>query len=736
MFTFKLAVFIQIHCHLFTFSAPPATVTIGGLFPFWQDGVIDWNTPPQYRTYSGNNTHRSWSGNQHLAAFVMAIREVNNKSDGIFDWLLPNTEIIFSVQPVDDTYISTIFGVLNVYYMGASGVVGPPAYYAADQAAQFYGDQFISLPVISYGVTSPDFSDGALYSTMLRTSFSDSYQGRALAEIVNKNFGWSRVSLFYSLDTYGTHASNTFTQYAAALGISVVSTHTFLAGTTDYTTIINSAKSAKTYIFVFIMSAHDAGLLLERGYNAGLFREGTQVIGGDRVVTEETYQSMSSQAKVPTIMKGVLGITPYFGFDSPQGQAFVKRWRAQSPTVIYNPDGSQTCDFSDFDSFYDYSVYSRNYVLSLYAYVDLFGGVHCTGFDFQRDFTKEDGSDIDGLVASTYDATIALLMAFHLRFQDNTVDSLNGILNSIVSNNVSFTGLTGPVSFVGGKRSDDHRGDRKTGITYNVLNFNAKAYKQNNETGGGFVPVGRWVSETGFKYCSGSKSCNAIRFNTADNSVPKDRPDTVIVSMSAAVKNALIALGAICAVIVLGFLVMTVYFRKEMIVRGAQPPMLYVILVGGFVGAARVFLGSVEVTDTICIVKVWCGHLCFGLVFAALISKTWVVNKLVNSGLKRVKVSKKDTVINLFAVLGILVIFLAIITALGKPHQTYEYTYDGDVPYRSQYCSNNTTLYSELLLVIEALTALVGVRLAWAIRAVPDALNESKFIFAGNFISF
>jgi len=159
--------------------------------------------------------------------------------------------------------------------------------------------------------------------------------------------------------------------------------------------------------------------------------------------------------------------------------------------------------------------------------------------------------------------------------------------------------------------------------------------------------------------------------------------------------------------------------------------MLYVMLVGGFVGAARVVLGSVEVTDTICVVKLWFGHMCFGLVFAALISKTWVVNKPVNSGLKRVKVSKKDTVINLCAVLGILIIFLTVITAMGKPHLTYEYTYEGDVPYRSQYCSNVTALYSELLLVIEALTVLLGVRLAWAIRNVPDALNESRSIFAG-----
>ena len=35
---------------------------------------------------------------QHLAAFLMAVREINNKSDGIADDLLPNTELVFVLK--------------------------------------------------------------------------------------------------------------------------------------------------------------------------------------------------------------------------------------------------------------------------------------------------------------------------------------------------------------------------------------------------------------------------------------------------------------------------------------------------------------------------------------------------------------------------------------------------------------------------------------------------------------
>jgi hypothetical protein len=35
---------------------------------------------------------------QHLAAFLMALREINDKTDGIHDDLLPNTEIVFCLK--------------------------------------------------------------------------------------------------------------------------------------------------------------------------------------------------------------------------------------------------------------------------------------------------------------------------------------------------------------------------------------------------------------------------------------------------------------------------------------------------------------------------------------------------------------------------------------------------------------------------------------------------------------
>ena len=60
-------------------GAVPTVVNIGGLFP-------------RFRTATSSYSLDS-SGVRRYAAFVQAIREINNKSDGVVDDLLPHTQL-------------------------------------------------------------------------------------------------------------------------------------------------------------------------------------------------------------------------------------------------------------------------------------------------------------------------------------------------------------------------------------------------------------------------------------------------------------------------------------------------------------------------------------------------------------------------------------------------------------------------------------------------------------------
>ena len=54
------------------------------------------------------NVVKDHNSNQMLAAFIMAINELNNKNDGIYDDLLPNTNIKFIVAEESDNFITNI----------------------------------------------------------------------------------------------------------------------------------------------------------------------------------------------------------------------------------------------------------------------------------------------------------------------------------------------------------------------------------------------------------------------------------------------------------------------------------------------------------------------------------------------------------------------------------------------------------------------------------------------------
>jgi len=108
---------------------------------------------------------------------------------------------------------------------------------------------------------------------------------------------------------------------------------------------------AKTFnVEVFILVFEDpvmAGMLLEQGYDLGLFRQGIQIFGSEDITTPLTWQSFQDQSKVDSIMQGYIGIRydpSYYMKTSDVGQKFIQRFR-QLPSIsggtgCYVPIGS------------------------------------------------------------------------------------------------------------------------------------------------------------------------------------------------------------------------------------------------------------------------------------------------------------------------------------------------------------------------------------------------------------
>ena len=137
------------------------------------------------------NKKRDFIGNQALAAFLMAVNELNNKSDGLYDDLLPYTNISIAVatekkydhhshQEVQQALALT----KSFNNDGIDVLVGAARDKETKSAAYLYNDY--NILTASYGASTSELSWANIYNYVIRTIPSISYEGKEL--ISSRNF--------------------------------------------------------------------------------------------------------------------------------------------------------------------------------------------------------------------------------------------------------------------------------------------------------------------------------------------------------------------------------------------------------------------------------------------------------------------------------------------------------------------------------------------------------------------
>jgi len=99
-----------------------------------------------------------------------------------------------------------------------SGVIGPFRSDVSVAVANLL--RVFDIPQISYGSTTPVLSDKELYGYFLRTVPSNSYQGKAMVDVV-RYFGWSYVMTVYSPGQYGEKGMEKFYEEAERAGLCI-----------------------------------------------------------------------------------------------------------------------------------------------------------------------------------------------------------------------------------------------------------------------------------------------------------------------------------------------------------------------------------------------------------------------------------------------------------------------------------------------------------------------------------
>eukprot|EP01041_Mallomonas_annulata_P012206 gene12206-25635_t len=545
-------------------------------------------------------------GSHRISAMLMALKEINDKSDGVHDDLLPKTKLKFALKTPIQTFIRGLEAAQELTKesfggQGVKAVVGTGGDETSRAAGQVFGyNEGFKINQIDFSAAGSFLSHADLYPYYNRVNSVDAHVGKVIAIYIKDQFGYDNVNVFSTGDTYGTDVGLEFKNACTELGINIENSYNFFPGMADFSSLISTVKAKGVLkVFVLLMKASDAGPLLEQGYKAGLFGEGTQIFGTRYMYTTDLFGYMSKDAPVAKIMKGVIGLnSPYINTTHSEYAGFVKRFLSQNSTksTEENPNPE----------------------------INKYGQTICTGLDYAK--FAADGSDISRTAFLAYDAVIAMAIALdQVLYKQNNVNFTGDDLRVAIRTKVNFLGASGQVNFKNGRSVSEGYGlgDRLSGLMYLPFNFNPAMYHGGTSRAmEAFRTLGFYAPDNHlFMPCDmwSDNSCSEPIYNTKDG-LPVVATATVIeIQMLPIVRTVLSVAAAIALAVVCWFTFVVVLYMDDRIIKSAQPNMLLMMLFGGFLGSVRIILATLDLTDTVCTVGKWFGHLAFVFVFGAMI---------------------------------------------------------------------------------------------------------------------
>ncbi|XP_078368681.1 gamma-aminobutyric acid type B receptor subunit 1-like [Oculina patagonica] len=308
----------------------------------------------------------------------------------------------------------------------------------------------------------------------------------------------------------------------------------------------------------------------------------------------------------------------------------------------------------------------------------------------------------------------------------------SGYITSVIESklrNVSFEGLTGPISFTSKRERE--------GII---------VVKQFQDGGKELVPIGQhYTKEDKFVLYNATKDTL-----WKDGRVPLDRSQVDHVPRIIAPELFVVFSTAASIGIVLGivFLVFNRYYRKYKFIRLSAPLFNDVMVVGCIMCLSTVFLFGLRDFEVpaaamppICKARAWILNIGFSLAFGGMFIKTWRIYKICTNKRLKVRLGPLTDWWMLAMVGGIVLIDVALLTAweVEDPLQWTQFNFteekNPDEPYVITIPTLNActakylTVWLALIYVYKGILLLYGLFLAYETRNVVYAhLNDSRVI--------
>eukprot|EP00966_Prymnesium_polylepis_P100483 2327043-Prymnesium_polylepis.1 len=216
---------------------------------------------PMFGTQNAGYAPLSWS--PRVGAY-QAVREINNKTDGVEDALLPGTRLFLSYRDSKCDRSVGLQGALSLTQQafegkGVEAIIGCGCSGASLQASLVGGGA--EVPVISPSSTSPALSEDNPY--FVRTVASDAVTAIVVRDILVELWEYTRVALAFSTDPYGSGIGITFSDSAPAAGLAIATTQRLEpSATADFSSQQMALDTSRARILVLFCQQFVAGHFL------------------------------------------------------------------------------------------------------------------------------------------------------------------------------------------------------------------------------------------------------------------------------------------------------------------------------------------------------------------------------------------------------------------------------------------------------------------------------------------
>ena len=725
-------------------------VSLGGLFSITsknRDNVCRWLNTPSV---------------EYVEAMVFTIDKINRDSS-----LLPGVNLTFNIRDTCSTPNVALEKALEFVYMytndvsctnqtalPVSGIVGASMSSSSDLVARML--RLFRLPQISHASTAAAFSDTSQYDYFFRTIPSDSFQARAMADLI-VHFNWTYVHVLYSEDTYGREGIKSLVKALndsqKCIAIRKALPRTLLGSRQTYNDIVVSMSQewVKNASVAVLFGHPYQAIEIMRAINGVIDNINRSILENTVWIASDSWSKQSKNFPIEyrKRVKGMLGIQPI----PSSREDFIEHFISLKPNKTRNPWFNyywkvvfkcihEPCNVSAQSLSTVRGSYAPYVIDAIYAYAyaihqmvvdccpsetlcdaivsrrsvgETINGTllreYLSNVSFKRTFTDEKLFDANGDVEGTYE--IVNLQFINNEYSLETVGTWD---------NIDFINLTSPIQWPDGGEEPPP----------SICSLPCEVGYEEHQVPGRESCCWECRVCLGESSVSSGEECYECEENQMPNLERSGCVDIPLTYFTASSPWAIVILILTCAGIAATIFVAVMFavFRKNKVIKATNRELSAILLAGIFMCYILPFFFIMKPSPILCGVRSFLIGSCFAVSYSALLARSNRMHRIFNHPLTKGSdpprfVGPVSQVVITFLLISVQVVIGVVWLAVEPPSVE---TVRTNARTLELHCGASPYFGIPISLSYNLFLLIFSTYFAFHTRNVMDNFNEAKFI--------